>query len=249
MAIKYDFYNLIRKSCAIIPVWKNPEIIEVLRGFHKPFVNEVVVVLDEPNEVFIKKILDSQKFMSCKLTVLINKKRQGIGYAIRKGLLFCLRKGYRVAVIMAGNGKDDPREIPKLILKILDGYDYVQGSRFLKGGRFDGTPFHRLLFNLFWAFFWSILLRKKITEVTNGFRAYKLSILKDPNIKLNQAWLNGYAFEYYLHYKVLTLGYRYTEVPVSKIYKKKLNYSKINPFKNWWEIILPPLLLKLNDAY
>jgi dolichol-phosphate mannosyltransferase len=38
-------------------------------------------------------------------------------------------------VLLAGNGKDDPNEIPRVLAPILEGRaDYVQGSRFLRGG-------------------------------------------------------------------------------------------------------------------
>ena len=38
-------------------------------------------------------------------------------------------QSFTVTVIMAGNSKDNPREIPRLLKAIENGYDYVQGSR------------------------------------------------------------------------------------------------------------------------
>src|SRR5438094_2817227 len=64
-----------------------------------------------------------------------NTVRNGIGYAIRQGYKYALENRFELIVIMAGNGKDDPREIPRLTTPILkEGYDYVQGSRLLLGG-------------------------------------------------------------------------------------------------------------------
>jgi len=243
MAVKvspWPFYVYV-----VIPVWRNEEISWVLGRFDAPIVDEVVVVLDEPNKKMVSLIKKNKKRMKPKLTILKNPKRMGIGYAIREGLMYGLKNNYDVVVVMAGNGKDDPREIPKLLEKIKEGYDYVQGSRFLDGGRYDGLPFQRRVFNRTWPIFWSLITGKRQTEVTNGFRAYKLSILKDPRININQRWLDGYALEYYVHYKVLALGYNHTEVPVSKIYRNKKNYTKINPLKDWHHIALPPILLRL----
>ena len=45
-----------------------------------------------------------------------------------------------------------------------------------------------------------------------------LEILRDKRMNIDQDWLNHYALEYYIHYKVLTLGYKFTEVPVTKRY-------------------------------
>jgi len=97
-----------------------------------------------------------------------------------------------------------------------------------------------------WPWFWTILTWRKQTEVTNGFRAYRLNLLKDSKINLNQDWLDGYALEYYIHFKAMKYKkYSCTEVPVSKIYHQKSNYTKIQPLKDWHQIILPPILLFL----
>ncbi|MHA1223270.1 MAG: glycosyltransferase family 2 protein [Candidatus Heimdallarchaeaceae archaeon] len=236
----------IEKTLVIIPVWNNEEIFELIKKFRKKIVNEIVIVLDEAKAKTEKKILLIAQKISTKVTILKNQKRMGIGYGIRKGLFYGLKNHYEYAVVMAGNGKDNPLEIPILLEKLMDGYDYVQGSRYLCGGKYKGMPLFRYLITKSWPIFWTILCRRKVTEVTNGFRAYKLSIINDPKVNLEQEWLDGYALEYYIHYKVLTSNkYKYAEVPVSKIYKSKKNYTKINPFKDWKQIALPPILLFL----
>jgi len=231
-------------SVAIIPVWKNKEIFEVLQLFDKEYTNQIIIVLDEPNEYYISKITKIGEQIPPQLKIITNPERRGIGYAISLGLEYACSNGFETAIIMAGNGKDNPQEIPKFLEKVSDGYDYVQGSRFLKGGRYDGLPLRRKIFNRIWPLFWSIITFRKQTEVTNGFRAYKLRILSDPNIDIYQDWLRGYALEYYIHYKMMTLRYyNFTEIPVSKIYHKKNDYTKIQPKKHWKQIIMPPFLL------
>ena len=80
---------------------------------------------------------------------------------------------------------------------------------------------------------------------TNGFRAYKLSLFKDKRININQEWLDRYELETYLHFKVLTLGYKVKEIPVSKDYLSGVKkYSKIRPVFDWWKMIRPIFLLK-----
>ena len=174
--------------------------------------------------------------------------RRGIGSAIRDGLEYALKNKYDIAIILAGNGKDQANEINRLVLPLeVEGYDYVQGSRFLPGGRHVKNPFFRRMFSRLFPFLWTLLTKKKCTDVTNGFRAYKLSLFNDPKIDINQRWLDHYELEYYLHYKVLTLGYRVKEVPVSKIYPfaYKGGYSNISPFRDWWQIVGPLLYLKM----
>src|SRR6266850_340394 len=73
-------------------------------------------------------------------TVIRHERNRGIGAAIRSGLEAAREDGCDIAVVMAGNGKDKPEEIPLLLAQIDAGYDYVQGSRFAKGGRSVRLP-------------------------------------------------------------------------------------------------------------
>ena len=66
----------------------------------------------------------------------------------------------------------------------------------------------------------------------------KVSVLDDPRIDLQQHWLDGYQLEVYLLIKLLKLGYRTTEVPVSKIYPPKAaGNTKMRPLIDWWNKI------------
>ena len=68
-----------------------------------------------------------------------------MGAAIRTGLDYARREGYDIAVILAGNDKDDPSEIPRLLDPICDDHcAMVIGSRYLAGGAFGGDmPLYR----------------------------------------------------------------------------------------------------------
>jgi dolichol-phosphate mannosyltransferase len=61
----------------------------------------------------------------------------------------------------------------------------------------------------------SVVARRRVTESTNGFRALRTSLLKDPRIALDQSWLDEYELEPYLLFKAIRLGYGFAEVPVT----------------------------------
>lgn len=172
--------------------------------------------------------------------------RRGVGAAIRAGLLAALAAGHGAAVVMAGNGKDDPAEAPRLIARLRDGDTYVQGSRFLEGGSYRNLPRARYLMIRGYTVVFRILIRRPGTDVTNGFRAYRLALLDDDRIDITQGWLDHYELEYYIHYKAMTGGHRTSEVAVSKSYPPvRRSYSKIRPFRDWWSIVRPIVLLRL----
>ena len=171
---------------------------------------------------------------------------RGIGAAIRTGLMAARDAGCDVVVVMAASGKDRPEEIPALLARIRLGSDYVQGSRFLKGGASVNLPLARGILIHMFTFAFRMLSGYRGTDVTNGFRAYRLSLLDDPRIRIEQTWLDRYELEYYIHWKVITLGYRLCEVAVSKTYPTRTkNYSKIRPVIDWWHMVRPAVLLAL----
>lgn len=219
-----------------------------MERFEPGFVDEICLVADSPAPSMLKRIEESSQKINVPIYSIHNSERMGIGHAIRQGYCYALENNFELIVVMAGNGKDDPREIPRLTSPILKhGIDYVQGSRFLPGGRRQKNPFLRSVFIRLFPMVWTWLTGVHSTEVTNGFRAYKSSILRDPRINVWQSWLDRYELEYYLHYKALTLGYRFAERPVSKDYTaiRKGKYSQISPFRDWWQIVGPVFMLKL----
>ncbi|MCB9747644.1 MAG: hypothetical protein H6755_04465 [Candidatus Omnitrophica bacterium] len=149
---------------------------------------------------------------------------------------------------MAGNDKDNPQEIPRLIEPILrEEYDFVQGSRYKQANGIGGDmPEYRKWATKLHPLLMSIITKRKLTDTTNGFRAFRLSIFNDTRININQLWLDKYELEPYLLYKAIVLGYKFQEVPVTKIYPaKKLGYTKMKPFVGWWSILRPVIFLGL----
>ena len=168
--------------------------------------------------------------------------RRGVGAAIRTGIDYAREHGADIIVVLAGNNKDDPGQIPRLLEPIVsDGCHYVQGSRYMEGGEHGKMPLHRAVGTRLYPILMRLFTGHKCTEVTNGFRAYKATIFEELKIDIWQDWLDGYDLELYLHIKAVTRG-KTVEVPVSKIYPKNggyKNYTKIGLVTGWWPILRP----------
>jgi len=180
-------------------------------------------------------------------TVLRLGRVMGVGAALRAGFRYAREKGYDVIAVMAGNDKDEPEEIPDLVGPIVRGEaDFVQGSRFLKAQTFGDMPAYRRIATRLHPLLFSACVGRHVTESTNGFRAFRASLLDDPRIDLEQAWLDQYELEPYLYYKAITLGYRTAEVPCTKHYPpRRTGYTKMKPLTGWWSILRPLVLLRL----
>ncbi len=172
----------------------------------------------------------------------------GVGAALRAGYTYAVKHGYDVAVVMAGNNKDAPEEIPLLLDPIADDRaDFVQGSRFLNPeANFGPMPFYRRVATRLHPLLFTLVTGHKVTESTNGSRAIHRRVLEDPNLDLSQSWLDQYELEPYLYIRALQLGYRATEVPVTKVYPPKaLGQTKMKPITGWWSILKPLFLVGL----
>ena len=118
----------------------------------------------------------------------------------------------------------------------------------MKGGRSINLTLFRRMMIPFLSILWSVLLGRKMTDITCGLRAYKVSLLRDRRVNLDQDWLNRYELEYYLHIKFLRdLKVSMKEVPVVIRYShlQPTRLSKIKPFSGWWSMARPFVFLFL----
>jgi len=189
-----------------------------------------------------------QRFADKGVKTVRHSMRMGVGAGIRTAIRYAQVQGYEVLVIMAGNDKDNPLEIPRLLDPIIkEGCDFVQGSRYKEAGGIGGDmPLYRKFATKLHPVLMSLITKKKLTDTTNGFRAFRIALFEDKRIDIDQTWLDQYELEPYLLYKVITLGYKFKEAPVTKIYPaKKLGYTKMKPLTGWWSILRPVIYLGL----
>ncbi len=235
--------NAIRSHCVVIPVYNESiKIRRVLERLRDAGEDNVIVVDDGSTD---DSVVVCREF---DLEVIELGTTLGVGRALVRGFERTLERGFDYCVFMAGNDKDEPLEIPRLLEPLdHDKADFVQGSRWLKGGGTGGDmPFYRKLATRFHPMLFSLAVGKRLTESTNGFRALRCSLLEETRIDLSQSWLDGYEMEPYLLYRIIKCGYRHVEVPCTKVYPpKKQGITKMRPIIDWWHIIKPIFILRL----
>jgi len=204
--------------------------------------NYDVVVVDDGSTDSAPAVIDQFPFVH-----LRHESNRGIGAAFRSAFEYADAHEYDIFVPMAGNGKMHPEDIPRLLAPLLSGeYDYVQGSRYIEGGLHENLPLFRRLAIPVVSRMIGLLSGFHSSDVTCGFRAYRLAIVRHPRLDIKQSWLDHYEMEYYIHYYAIKLGYRLTEAPVGMHYPAaKKNYSKIRVFVGWWSMLRPWIYLSL----
>ncbi len=179
--------------------------------------------------------LESDFLRSQNVRALLTKKSKGkLSAQMRMAFAWSLNEGYEGVVVVDGNGKDDISAIPNFIKLLDEGYDHIQGSRFVPGGRAVNTPISREIgLHLIHAPLISLAAGNRHTDTTNGFRGYSAKLLSDKDISIFRDIFQTYELHYYLAIESSRSSkYKTIETPVTRTYPEKgKTPTKISPIK------------------
>lgn len=159
---------------------------------------------------------------SMKVSTLLVKKGPGKqGAQLRMGMYYALQRGYKGILTIDGNNKDSIEHVDRFIEKLEEGYDFIQGSRFIKGGHAVRTPLIRFIsVRLIHAPIISLTARQWFTDTTNNYRAYSRAYLEDERVKPLRDVFVTYELLAYLSTRATQIGMKACEVPVDRVYPK-----------------------------
>ena len=166
-------------------------------------------------------------------TLLVKQDTGKQGAQLRMGIWWALERGYKGIITIDGNNKDSIEDVPKFIKKLEQGYDLVQGSRFIKGGHAVNTPFIRTVsVKCIHAPIISLTAHQRFTDTTNAYRGYSRRYLEDERVQPLRDVFMTYELLAYLSVRATQIGMRACEVPVTRAYPKKgKTPTKISFFK------------------
>ncbi len=172
-------------------------------------------------------------------TLLVKKDIGKQGAQLRMGFWWALERGYDGVITIDGNDKDSIEDIPKFIAKLDAGYDFIQGSRFIKGGQAIRTPFVRWIsVRLIHAPIISLTAKHWFTDTTNAYRAHSRKYLLDSRVQPFRNVFMTYELLAYLSTRASQLGMKVCEVPVTRAYPETgKTPTKISFFKGNLELL------------
>lgn len=166
---------------------------------------------------------------------LLTKKGGGkLSAQMRMAFAWALNENYEGVIVVDGNGKDDISAIPNFVKLLDDGYDHIQGSRFIPGGEAVNTPLSREIgLHFIHAPLISLAAGKRHTDTTNGFRAYSAKLLSDQKISVFRDIFQTYELHYFLAIESSRCkDFKTIETPVTRTYPKTgKTPTKISPIK------------------
>ncbi len=190
----------------VLPVYNEEENILSLLNATLPVVSSLtknfeIIFVDDGSKDKGPEILQQLK-KEKNIKVYTLKKNMGKASALYVGFQKATKD---IILTMDSDLQDDPKEIPILVNKILEGYDYVNGwkknKHVEKGDRLKRLP--SLIFNKLTY----IMTKVNVHDYNCPFKAMKKEVAKD-------LFLYG-DMHRYIPVQVGNMGYKYTEVVVS----------------------------------
>jgi glycosyltransferase involved in cell wall biosynthesis len=169
-----------------------------------------------------------------------------IVYQPGKGKGDALRYGFEQAtgdiiVTLDADGSMDPKEISSFVTPLMDGYDFVKGSRFIKGGGTSDMPRHRIIGNRFFVILTNMLYSTRYTDLAYGYNSVKKSALKAITLTSD-----GFEIETELNIKAAKAGLKVKEVP--SIEAKRLSgKGGLRSLPDGWRILQTILRERFRD--
>lgn len=236
----FAFQEKRKEYCVLIPIINEGErIINELQRAKKHQISNVadIIICDGGST---DGCTDESRLIELEVNSLLVKDDVGKqGAQLRMGFHFAKERGYKGIITIDGNDKDSIEDVPKFIEKLEDGYDLIQGSRFVKGGVAINTPFTRLLaVRLIHAPIISLTAGQWFTDTTNAYRGYSAKYLFDNRVQVFRDIFMTYEMLAYLSVRASQLGMKACEIPVARVYPKTGKIpTKISFFKGNGELM------------
>ena len=153
-------------------------------------------------------------------------KQRGLGTGLVKGHRFAIDKlKADILAQMDGDLSHDPSTLPKMVAYIRQGYDLINGSRLMKGGK-NLLGWHRRLFtrgsSLYCKLSWGTF---NLSEYTNSYRVFTKRLFDRINFAKVPWKSKTYIIQPAFLYASIEAGAKIKEVPIT-FEDRKRGYSK-----------------------
>lgn len=183
---------------------------------------------------------DRMQLKTLGVNTLLTKKDTGKqGAQLRMGFWFALARGYEGIITIDGNNKDSIESVPLFIEKLEQQFDFVQGSRYLEGGKAINTPkIRHFAVKFIHSPLISLTARHRFTDSTNAYRCYSKKYLTHPKVQPFRPIFSTYELLAFLSVRASQLGLKVGEVPVERKYPESGKVpTKISFFKGNFNLI------------
>jgi len=170
-----------------------------------------ILVIDDNSPDGTGAIADRLAAETGKVKVIHRPGKLGLGTATLAAVRYAVEHGYDALVTMDADFSHDPKYLPAILKKIED-YDIVIGSRYIAGGGVENWPLQRRLMSGMVNLYCRVMFHVGAHDYSGAYRAYRSWVLAkiDPDKIISR----GYSFQEEMLVRCARTGARIGEVPI-----------------------------------
>lgn len=193
-----------------------------------------IIVVDDGSEDATARVAERAGRRGFPVELVRHERNRGLGEAIKTGLRAALERSESDDDVIVCLDADDTHP-PRFILPMLEmlaraDADIVIASRYRRGSRQHGVPFHRMVLSFGALGLFLIFLRlPHVRDYTCGYRAYRMRLVRRAIDHYGDELITraGFACTDQLLVNLACLGAKIREVPFTLRYDRKRGESKL----------------------
>ena len=170
-----------------------------------------ILVIDDGSPDGTGAMADRLAAKDKRVRVMHRSGKLGLGTAVTAGFHYALDMKYDLVITIDADLSHDPSYIPQM-LGLMDEYDLVIGSRYVRDGGMVNWSIRRLLISLFANYMLKKILGIEQKDCSGGFKCYTADLIR--KIQVDKIISKGYVFYVEILYRALRVGARVKEIPI-----------------------------------
>lgn len=220
----------------------------LLKAVQHKYISQILIVNNRSTDNTESVVLNfAKEHPAANIRIVRNKQNYGLGGSHKIAFSYAIKNNFDYMITLHGDNQGNLDDLNEIINnKSFKKYDCCLGSRFMKGSKCNGYSKPRIIGNICFNIFYSVLFLQKISDIGSGLNIYKISFIA--NIYNNLLNLNDTLsfnpdmISLLCYYKANILFF-----PITWSEDDQISNAKI--IKLCYEFAKIPLLYRINKTY
>ena len=209
----------------VVPTYNEAENIkELISSILSNLPDSFIVVVDDNSTDGTAEIVEEIRRVEERVHIVSRQGKLGYASAVVTGLNYAISRGAEFVCHMDADFSHDPKSLPELLRMLKKGADIVIGSRYISGGKFEGS-IQRKILSIAANFLVRKLLSLPIRDCTSGFRFYRKDAVE--KLPLKELKVKGNSFLFLCTAFAFWNNLRISEVPILFV-ERRMGRSKLS---------------------
>lgn len=238
-----------KSLCVVVPAHNEGTQIKRVIESMPDYVDKIVIIDDLSIDNTVSVVKENTK-NNPKVILLEHQENQGVGGAIATGYLWARENDFDMAVVMAGDGQMDPKNLPDLLGPVAENRtDYTKGNRLFTGEAYRKIPKVRYFGNAFLSLLTKIASGYwHVADSQSGYTVINKSVLHTINWR---QMYRRYGQPNDLLVRLNIFNFRVMDVPVDPVYhigeKSGIRIRKVAFTISW--LLVKMFLWRMKEKY